>query len=245
MGIDHPQWEMFESSKHGVRYLLKQSGVLPEQAAAPTCQTCHMPDGTHTNRTAWGFMAIRLPMPFDTRWAADREVIFKGLGLYDPDGEPTPRLELFKNFDVMRVTQADWQKERDKMIQACSPCHSENFARNELHKADDMVRESDQLLAAAIKEVASLYRAGLIQKPEHYTYAYPDLLTFHDTPTKVETKLFEMFLKHRMRTFQGAFHSNPDYTFWYGWSEMKRDLQEIRELAHEMHQKKAWSSPVQ
>ncbi|RMG68025.1 MAG: cytochrome C, partial [Bacteroidetes bacterium] len=42
MGIDHPQWEMYESSKHGVRYLLKQKGVLPESAAAPTCQTCHM-----------------------------------------------------------------------------------------------------------------------------------------------------------------------------------------------------------
>ena len=40
MGFDHPQWEMYSGSKHGVRYLLKQIGVLPESASAPTCQTC-------------------------------------------------------------------------------------------------------------------------------------------------------------------------------------------------------------
>jgi hypothetical protein len=42
MGFDHPQWEMYSASKHGVRYLLKQSGMLPPTASAPTCQTCHM-----------------------------------------------------------------------------------------------------------------------------------------------------------------------------------------------------------
>ncbi len=43
-----------------------------------------------------------------------------------------------------------------------------------------------------------------------------------------------MFLEHRMRGFQGAFHMNPDYSFWYGWSAMKRDLTEIEELAAQM-----------
>ncbi len=55
MGFDHPQWEMYASSKHGVRYLLKQNGTLPESAAAPACQTCHMQKGNHAVRTAWGF----------------------------------------------------------------------------------------------------------------------------------------------------------------------------------------------
>lgn len=52
MGFDHPQWEMYSASKHGVRYQLKQLGVVPEQAAAPTCQTCHMGGGNHEVRTA-------------------------------------------------------------------------------------------------------------------------------------------------------------------------------------------------
>jgi hypothetical protein len=41
MGFDHPQWEM-SSSKHGVRSELKRQKVIPADAAAPTCRTCHM-----------------------------------------------------------------------------------------------------------------------------------------------------------------------------------------------------------
>jgi hydroxylamine dehydrogenase len=60
------------------------------------------------------------------------------------------------------------------------------------------------------------------------------LLTFHDVPTVIEQKLFLMFLKHRMRTFQGAFHANPDYALWYGWSEMQRDLTGVQTMAEEL-----------
>ena len=73
----------------------------------------------------------------------------------------------------------------------------------------------------------------MLRKPPSYAYAFPDLLTFHDAPTPIEQRLFEMHLKHRMRTFQGAFHANPDYALWYGWSEMRQDLTEIRQMAAE------------
>jgi len=46
-----------------------------------------------------------------------------------------------------------------------------------------------------------------------------------------------MFLEHRMRTFQGTFHANPDYSLWYGWSEMQRSLTEIKEKAAELREK--------
>lgn len=59
MGFDHPQWEMYSTSKHGIRHSLKRSGILPESAAAPTCQDCHMAGGNHEVRTAWGFLAVR------------------------------------------------------------------------------------------------------------------------------------------------------------------------------------------
>ena len=44
--------------------------------------------------------------------------------------------------------------------------------------------------------------------------------------------------KHRMRLFQGAFHSNPDYSLWYGWSEMVRDLTDIKDMAQEIRAKR-------
>ncbi|MFN4182755.1 MAG: cytochrome C, partial [bacterium] len=63
---------------------------------------------------------------------------------------------------------------------------------------------------------------------------FPDLLAFHDVTTPIEHKLFLMFLEYRMRTFQGIFHANPDYAFWYGWSPMVSTLTEIRAMAEEM-----------
>ncbi len=234
MGFDHPQWEMYASSKHGVRHDLKQKGILPETAAAPTCQTCHMVDGNHEVRTAWGFLAVRLPMPEDEQWAADRATILQALGVLDMEGKPTALLDVIKAADVARLTQESWQTERDKMIKVCSKCHSDNFAIGELEKGDDMIRQADKLMAESIREVASLYKDGILQKPDVYPFAFPMLLTFHDAPTVVEQDLFEMYLKHRMRTFQGTFHASPDYALWYGWSEMIRDVTRIKEHAAQM-----------
>lgn len=238
MGFDHPQWEMYSSSKHGVRYLLKQNGTLPESAAAPTCQTCHMQEGNHEVRTAWGFLAVRLPMPDDEQWTADRATILQALGVLDLEGNPTGRLDVVKAADVARLTQEDFDRERNKMLSTCGECHSANFAKAELEKGDQMIKETDRLLAEAIRIIADLYKDGTLPKPESYAYAFPDLLYFHDAPTVIEQRLFEMHLKHRMRAFQGTFHANPDYALWYGWSEMQRDLTDIKEMAHQLRREK-------
>lgn len=238
MGFDHPQWEMFSSSKHGVRALLKQNKVLPEGTAAPTCQTCHMQEGNHEVRTAWGFLGLRLPMPEDIVWAEDRKTIFQAVGVLDPAGNPTSRLDEVKKIDLLRTTQEDWQKERDKTLNTCKQCHSSNFAKSELLKGDQMIKEIDHLMAEGIRVVAGLYKDGVLKQPKSYPYAFPDLLAFQDAPTSIETKLFVMFLEHRNRAFQGMFHSSPDYAWWYGYSEMLRDLTEIKYMAEEMRKSK-------
>jgi len=234
MGFDHPQWEMYSASKHGVREDLKQRKILPANAAAPTCQTCHMQDGNHEVRTAWGFLAVRLPLPEDKDWAADRAIILQALGVLDPDGKPTALVNTVKAADLARLTQEDWQRERDKMLKTCNQCHSGNFAKQQLEQGDDMIKNADHLMAEAIRMVASLYKDGVLPKPANYAYPFPNLLTFHDAPTVIEQKLFVMYLEHRMRTFQGTFHASPDYALWYGWSEMQRDLTDIKELAADM-----------
>jgi cytochrome c553 len=225
---------MYSASKHGVRHLLKQEGVLPQSAAAPTCQTCHMQGGDHNVQTSWGFLAVRLPMPDDKQWAIDRATILQAFGVLDPNGKPTARLDVVKAANVARLTQEDWQKQRDKMLATCNQCHSVNFAKAELAKGDDMIREADHVMAEGVRIVAGLYQDGTIPKPKEYAYAFPDLLTFHDAPTVIEQKLFVMAMEHRMRTFQGTFHNNPDYALWYGWSEMRRDLTEIKTLAEDL-----------
>lgn len=193
-----------------------------------------MQEGNHAVLTGWGFLAVRLPMPEDKQWTADRATILQGLGVLDPEGNPTARLDVVKAANVVRLTQEDWQKERDTMLKTCNDCHSLNFAKAELEKGDQMIKEADRLMAEAIQTVAALYKDGILKKPENYAYPFPDLLTFHDAPTSIEQELFVMFLEHRMRTFQGTFHANPDYALWYGWSEMQRSLAEIKENAKEL-----------
>lgn len=234
MGFDHPQWDMWSTSKHGVRFLLKRQGVLPKEVAAPSCQTCHMQGGNHEVRTAWGFLAVRLPLPEEKEWAEDRVTILKALGVLDPQGNPTPRLDVVKAADVARLTQEAWQAERDKMLNTCSQCHAKVFAQAELEKGDRMIKEADHLLAEGIRIVAKLYADGLLKKPAHFPYNYPDLLAFYEVNHPIEQALFKMFLEYRMRTFQGAFHANPDYTFWYGWAEMKAALTEIKTWEKEL-----------
>src|SRR5208282_6088929 len=110
-----------------VEEIAKQRGILPAGAAAPTCQTCHMQNGDHGVRTAWGFLAVRLPLPEDKQWAADRATVLQALGVLDPDGKPTALVATVQAADLARLTQEDWQGERDKMLKTCNQCHSGNF----------------------------------------------------------------------------------------------------------------------
>ena len=249
MGYDHPQWEMWSSAKHGTRWFVKDQGRLPETATAPTCQECHLPNGTHTNRTAWGFFGVRLPMPEDAQWAKDRATILKALGVLNPKtGEPTKRLEVIKELDMARLTEKDWQNERTKMVKTCAKCHSKSYAKTQLEAGDAMIQKADRLMAQAIDIVAGLYADGILKKPAEYEFAYPDFMYFMRTNGKslehmshIDQVLFEMYMKHRMRTYQGCFHANPDYAYWYGWAMMTKDLGEIQELNHllrEAHKEK-------
>jgi hydroxylamine dehydrogenase len=232
--VEYSQWDTYINSKHGTRYLLKQAKALPSGYAAPTCQTCHMPNGDHEVRNAWGSTFLRMPMPDDKEWAADRATILQALGILDPDLGPTPMLEGTKTLDIVRMTQEGWQKERDRMIRTCSQCHSANFARGELAKGDRMVRETDRLMAEGIRTVAALYRDGILKQGEGYAYPVPNVLTFNEARTPIELKLSSMFFGSRLYAIQGTFHGSPAYAYTNGWSVMRGELTELTAMAAEL-----------
>lgn len=242
MGFDHPQWEMYSTSKHGTVYRtqgqdwdwtrkLRDWFKEPYTAdaktpRAPTCAYCHMPKGDHTVKTAWGFLALRLAEK-DKDWAKSRTAIFQGLGVVDEKGQPTERFKVVVAGDVARLSAEDWEKQRQRELDQCNQCHSQSFAEGKLNQADEVIKEADRLMAEAVEIVNGLYKDGILQKPADRP-PHPDLLMFYETPNPIEQTLYTMFLEHRMRTFQGAFHMNPDYLHWYGWAEMRRDLEEIK-----------------
>ncbi len=55
-----------------------------------------MQEGNHEVRTAWGFLAVRLPLPEDEQWKNDQVTILQALGVLDPEGNPTDRLDVVK-----------------------------------------------------------------------------------------------------------------------------------------------------
>jgi hypothetical protein len=203
MGFDHPQYEMWSTSKHGIIHQLE-----PTTGRAPTCQHCHMSKGNHRVMTAWGFL--------------------------DPTGQPTARLEAVKAAKLARLTAEEWQAERDRMTDTCRECHSARHVSEHLSAGDQLVRESDRVMAEAINTVAKLYEDKIIEPQPYQPFAYPDILNFYDARTPVEQTLYEMFMEHRMRTFQGAFHMNPDYQHWYGWAPLNKGLVDVRAEAQAM-----------
>ena len=234
MGLDHPQWEMYSASKHGVRALLKQNGTLPGNLPAPRCQDCHMPSGDHEVRTAWGFFGVRLPLPDDPQWRADQETILQALGVLDAAGAPTLRLDTFRDLDMARLTPAAFAKERERMAATCGACHAASFVRAELAKGDSMLREADRELAAAIRVVAGLYADGSLPRPPGASSPWPDLLAIPRTPSPIERRLYEMYLVHRGHAFQGTFHSSPGHALWEGWAGLARDREDIERMAAEL-----------
>lgn len=61
MGPDHPQWEMWQTSRHGVLF-----AALGE-TAGPTCQTCHMANGSHDVSAGITMTPAMEPFSADTR----------------------------------------------------------------------------------------------------------------------------------------------------------------------------------
>jgi hydroxylamine dehydrogenase len=233
MGFDHPQWEMWSTSKHGTIWQIEGKG----SKRAPTCQTCHMSGGDHNVMTSWGFLALRLPED-DKDWLNDRVTILQALGVLDDKGNPTARLDLVKAGKVARLTKEEFQKERDKMTVICAKCHGASYAKGQLDAADMVVKDMDKVMAEAIRVVQGLYKDGVLVKPADWTMA-PDLLQFYEAKSAIEQDLYVMFLEYRMRTFEGAFHMNPDYMHWYGWAPMKETLQKIKDEAAKLRTEKA------
>lgn len=59
MGPDHPQWEMWQTSQHGILF----NSATPELGV--TCQGCHMPGGSHNVSTGLTMTPGTKPYPKD------------------------------------------------------------------------------------------------------------------------------------------------------------------------------------
>jgi len=203
-----------------------------------------MPNGDHNVLTAWGFRGIRFPLPEDKDWAADVTDQLKALNIMELDGSDGLVKSTMVGTDLLRSTNEEWQKERDRMAKICSQCHSETYAKQELQNGDDSIRRADHLLAEAIRIMADLYKDKLLAAPLKGR-DFPWLTRFDAPPTEIEQTMDKMYQIDRMRAFQGAFHGSPKYALADGLSQMQKDLDNIKELAAQMRREHpATAAPV-
>lgn len=226
-GANHPQWEIWRSSKHGVLYRMD-----PKKERGPTCQTCHFPRGKHGVKTAWSLLALRLPEE-DREWFGYRKTILTWLGLIDREGRPTALLNELQVKGIIQIHPEEWTTFREEMVDICGNCHGRLFAREKLRQRDAIVKKTDQFMAEAIQIVENLYQKSILTRPEIRPTS-PDLLGLYSPPNPLEEKLWEIFLRHRLILLHGVFHNNPDYTSNYGWIKLKTAYEDVKRMAQEL-----------
>ena len=188
-----------------------------------------MEGGNHEVRSAWGFYGVRWPVTEDDpKWAEDQRTILRALGMIDAAGEPTLRFEAAGVIDLFRMDAASFERERERIAQACAGCHARDRVDLELASADDALRRADATMAEAIRIVGALYEDGILGDPGA---GFPDLLALQEDSPAIEHRLWKMFSMRRARAFMGAFHQSADHAHWQGWAAMQEDLALIREMA--------------
>lgn len=127
IGPDHPQWEIYEESPHGIAYHTTgdrwnwdaEPGTLsPVDFPAPTCATCHM----------------------------------SGFGATGTTHNVGERLTWYL-FPPISTRRPAWQDNRVRMQSVCLECHNTNFVGDFYTAADaatervnEWVRESDEIM---------------------------------------------------------------------------------------------------
>jgi hypothetical protein len=226
-GAETPQWETFEQSRHGQLVSKNDQGM--DKYFGPTCQTCHMQQGTHMVETAWGSLGLRLPWPEDGQWALARKDILTGMGAY----KPQERLETFRQLGIVRVGQQAWADRRQIMLKTCSGCHDQSFAQSRLDMGDETVRKSDLLLAEGLNVVADLYQQELLPAGND-EYPFPDLLTVSADRHEIEKALDLMFRQHRNLALSAGFHAPGTSMAADALSALESSLEQIQDQAQKL-----------
>ena len=215
-GPDHPHMEIWQNSKHGQLYANPST-----RSQAPTCVTCHMPDGNH--HTGFGLTLGQV---------ASGSVL---------EGTQAP-------VTMRTISHKDFKSNRKEMISTCLPCHSSRFASESLEMADKIKLEVDSVLQTAVDIIDALEKDGLLESERLLTVEdakqdlikrglEPGLNQLYDDLSPIEQRFFDMFKFHHATAFKGAYHHSPEYTHNEGYLKMKQDLTFIRTEARKLRMK--------
>lgn len=176
-GADYPQDQAYRLSRHGALYASRR-----DASVAPTCASCHMPNGVHDDRfgiTIGG----------------------RGTGGFRGEGPPPVPMRF--------VSDAEFAEARGAMIGVCAQCHSSRFAREALAQADRVKEEGDALLARAVEILRGLHDDGLLAPDaEELVLGGEQLRIGTATPGEdLLDRFYTMWRFDYASSWKGAYHS--------------------------------------
>ncbi len=197
-------WQAWSGSPHGQLYFSKKEAG----AKAPFCQTCHMNDGDHRMESRWGAWDLSLFIR-DTEWQKSQQTIRRAL-FADTRAEQA----------VLVTDSAGAKRMRIRYDQVCQSCHTKEFVTVRRRKSDDILKQADGLMSAAIAIVAHLQNSskGLLQRINPGKTQPPALERLH-----------RMFYTHRRQVYRAVLHM--DYKLAAtGLQAMKSELGAIKKF---------------
>ncbi len=136
IGPDHPQWEIYHESPHGVAYSTRgdtwnweaETGTLDSSDfPAPTCATCH----------------------------------FSGFGGTGTTHDSGDRLTWYL-FSATSERRPAWQDNMSRMQSVCYECHNKNFITNFYTDADKLTVKVNSMVKESNEIIQPLKDAGLL-----------------------------------------------------------------------------------
>jgi hydroxylamine dehydrogenase len=123
--------------------------------------------------------------------------------------------------------------------QVCAQCHTRNLAQEQLLIADLIHENTRNTLLEAFDIVKALAMTGVGSLTTDHRPGNPETGTTGTyganmkirNLTAVEKMYFTAMKYENVKTWKGAYHQNPDYTHWYGWSALVMTLGEIADEA--------------
>jgi hydroxylamine dehydrogenase len=164
IGPDHPQWEIYQESAHGIEYATQGAlwnwdaatgNLTVSDFPAPTCAICHM----------------------------------SGFGATGTTHDVGDRLSWFL-FASISTQRPGWQDNRARMQSVCYECHNADFIQDYYTKADATTQQVNTWVEASNDLIAPLQKLNLINTNDYnepIDFTYFDLWHFYGRTTKFGT----------------------------------------------------------
>jgi hypothetical protein len=260
MGPDHPQYEAYETSKHGIRYAMQG-----DASGGPTCATCHMGKKIQGKNGLYTDHDLSFGMAFGPVGGRDVHVSFTRQGqlpyvldqgalapnpAYDPgapydmtgaDGVADSAFPGDLDGVVKQVVDPPevLAARRAEMVRVCEDCHDAPFAKSRLANADGLHENAAAVTHEAEDIVRALAHDGLVSPSPAERPANPDAIgaiilggpMLYRDLSRIERLFFKLYKFDQVKTWHGAYHMNPDYAHWYGWAESNLTFADIADEA--------------